>query len=127
MGVNDRQVGGTHYATSSGIQHWDLVELNGLGYLEGCATKYVTRWRRKNGVQDLDKAVHFIEKLRELHDAGSRINRGFVHRTALLQFAADNNLNADELKIVELICNWATSAALQEAVQRIEKMRADSQ
>lgn len=61
--VNKYQVGGEHYSRGGAIQHWDLVELNGLGYLEGCATKYVTRWRNKNGVQDLEKAVHYITKL----------------------------------------------------------------
>ena len=64
MSANERQVGGDHYR--SRYQHWDFVEEGGLGYLEGCATKYVSRWRQKNGVQDLEKAEHYVQKLVEL-------------------------------------------------------------
>lgn len=61
--ANKRQVAGDHY--KSGIQHWDYVIANGLGYFEGQITKYVTRWRKKNGLQDLEKARHFLDKLIE--------------------------------------------------------------
>ena len=60
------ELGGDHYRSE--FQHWDLIEQNGIGYLEGCASKYVTRWRKKNGVQDLEKALHYVEKLQELHN-----------------------------------------------------------
>ncbi len=62
--ANDRQVGGQHYNTP--IQHWDYVVANELGYFEGQITKYVTRWRSKNGLEDLEKARHFLDKLIEV-------------------------------------------------------------
>lgn len=62
--ANSRQVGGEHY--QSPIQHWDFVAANGLDYFQGQITKYVCRWRYKNGVQDLEKARHFLEKYIEL-------------------------------------------------------------
>lgn len=62
--ANDTQVAGTHYR--SAIQHWDFVAARGLGYFEGQVTKYLTRWRKKNGAQDLQKARHFLAKLIEL-------------------------------------------------------------
>jgi hypothetical protein len=34
-----------------------VVAMEGLGYLEGTAVKYVSRWRSKGGIQDLEKAV----------------------------------------------------------------------
>jgi hypothetical protein len=61
--ANETQVAGEHYRTP--IQHWDYVLANDLGYLEGQITKYVTRWRKKNGVEDLLKARHFLDKLIE--------------------------------------------------------------
>lgn len=61
--ANDRQVGGTHYAMD--YQHWDFVTDLKLPYLIGCATKYPTRWRGKNGLEDLRKAVHYIDKAEE--------------------------------------------------------------
>lgn len=64
--ANDRQVGGGHYK-KGGEEHWDRMwRLHGRGYFVGCITKYVERYHEKNGVQDLEKAIHFIEKLIEL-------------------------------------------------------------
>lgn len=66
--ANDRQVGGTHYR--SDIQHWDFVVANNLDYFQGQITKYVTRWRNKNGLNDLEKARHFLDKYIELVKSG---------------------------------------------------------
>lgn len=61
--ANDMQVGGTHYKTK--YEHWDFVLDTGMGYFDGQATKYVTRWRNKEGVKDLKKALHFVNKMLE--------------------------------------------------------------
>lgn len=67
MSANDRQVGGDHYKVKDGEQHWDRIyRLFGPGYLIGCATKYIERYQKKGGEQDLEKAMHYIEKLKEL-------------------------------------------------------------
>ena len=41
-------------------------KLNNIPFLEGNVIKYVTRWRNKNGIADLEKAKHYIELLIEL-------------------------------------------------------------
>lgn len=64
--ANERQVGGAHYQTKT-YQHWDWACDIDLHYLLACATKYVARWRDKNGVQDLEKACHYLEKAMERH------------------------------------------------------------
>lgn len=63
--ANDRQVAGDHYKGKS-IQPWDYIASNGLGYFEGNVVKYVSRWRDKGGVADLEKARHYLDKLIEL-------------------------------------------------------------
>lgn len=63
--ANAEQVGGTHYRDQA-VQPWDFIARNGIGYLEGCAIKYLSRWRQKGGVADLRKARHYIDKLIEL-------------------------------------------------------------
>jgi uncharacterized protein DUF3310 len=63
MRANDYQVGGKHY--QSEIQHWDYVLANEIPYLEAMIIKYLTRWRKKNGVEDVKKAYHFFLKLAE--------------------------------------------------------------
>ena len=61
----ESQVGGDHYKQLV-IQPVEYIHKNGIGYMEGCAIKYLTRWRNKGGVQDLEKAKHFIDLLIEL-------------------------------------------------------------
>lgn len=65
--VNSQQVGGDHYRTKS-IQPWDFIAANDLGFFEGNIVKYVSRWRTKNGVEDLKKARHYLDKLIELQE-----------------------------------------------------------
>jgi hypothetical protein len=69
--ANTRQVGGKHYQKP--IQHWDFVIANGIPYMEAQVVKYVFRWREKNGVQDLEKARHFLDKLIETAEAEANV------------------------------------------------------
>ncbi len=61
----DTQVGGDHYK-SLPIQVVEYNFFNDIPYMEGNIIKYITRWRTKNGIQDLEKAKHYIELLIEL-------------------------------------------------------------
>jgi len=61
---NKTQVGGQHYKRLA-IQPWDYVLANNLGYMEGSVIKYISRWRDKNGLEDLHKCRHFLNKLIE--------------------------------------------------------------
>ena len=65
--ANDRQVDGTHYQKGD-VQHWDWAK--NLPYLEGCATKYIGRHQDKNGLKDIAKGLHFVEKIVEEHYPG---------------------------------------------------------
>lgn len=60
MNALNRQVGGTHYQTS-GVQHVTFCQRNRVPWAESCAIKYLMRWRKKNGLQDLEKALHYLE------------------------------------------------------------------
>lgn len=63
--ANENQIGGYHYKTNK-IQPWDFIAANNLGYFEGNIIKYVSRWKEKNGIEDLRKARHYLDKLIEL-------------------------------------------------------------
>ena len=65
--ANEVQVGGTHYKQLKGMEPWDVITGWGLGYLDGTALKYIARWKHKNGVQDLEKAIHFLQKAIEVY------------------------------------------------------------
>ena len=58
------QVGGNHYK-SKAIQPVEFIHANGIGFFEGNVIKYVSRWNDKGGLQDLNKAKHYLEMLIE--------------------------------------------------------------
>ena len=64
--ANTKQVDGTHYK-EFGIQPWDFIVANDIPYLEGNVIKYICRHKDKNGLRDLEKAKHYIEKLIEVY------------------------------------------------------------
>ena len=66
MSANDKQVGGQHYKNLA-VQPWDALEAwlspeEFRGFLKGSAIAYLARGREL----DLDKAIHYLEKLREV-------------------------------------------------------------
>jgi len=61
------QVGGDHYSKLA-IQPVEYINKNNLSYLQGNVIKYVTRYKDKNGVEDLEKAKHYIDLLIELEE-----------------------------------------------------------
>ncbi len=58
--ATDEQVGGDHYKGRA-IQPIDYILANELDFCEGNVVKYVTRWRFKNGVEDLKKARQYLD------------------------------------------------------------------
>ena len=65
MNPMEHQVGGTHYKDMP-IQPVEYIHANAMGYLEGNVVKYISRWRKKNGMADLEKARHYIDLLIQL-------------------------------------------------------------
>jgi len=67
----NKQVAGSHYKDLP-IQPVEYIHANALGYFEGNVIKYVSRWRKKNGIADLEKAKHYIELLIQLENRNAR-------------------------------------------------------
>jgi len=59
------QVGGSHYKDMK-IQPIEYCQKNGLSYCESNAIKYISRHRKKNGREDVLKAIHMLNLLLEL-------------------------------------------------------------
>lgn len=62
--VLSRQVGGKHYKDKT-IQPITYILANNLDFCEGSIVKYITRWRSKGGVEDLEKIKHYVDFLIE--------------------------------------------------------------
>ena len=56
----------THYNHGNKIEVWDYIWDHDLDFLEGNIVKYVSRWKHKNGLQDLEKAKQYLDKLIDL-------------------------------------------------------------
>jgi len=61
----DKQIGGKHY-TGFKIQPIEFITKNKLSFIQGCIVKYICRYDKKNGKEDLDKIIHYCELLKEL-------------------------------------------------------------
>ena len=65
---SELQIGGGHYKKFK-IQPAEFCYKNEIPYLEATAIKYLCRWKDKGGIQDLEKAKHFIDLLIEFENA----------------------------------------------------------
>jgi len=62
--ILDHQEGGSHYKKMA-IQPIDFIYFNDIPFIEGNIIKYILRHRKKNGLEDLKKAKHYLEILIE--------------------------------------------------------------
>lgn len=99
MPANDKQVGGDHYGGGE-FQHWDYVAAVNQSYHAGCASKYVARWRKKHGKQDLEKALHYVEKCKELRLSGCLVHTRIA---TFWRFVLVNELNVLDAMVIFFI------------------------
>jgi hypothetical protein len=59
-----KQIGGRHYQDFV-IQPAEFINKNRLLFAEGNAIKYICRHSKKGGIQDIDKAIHYLEMVKE--------------------------------------------------------------
>lgn len=97
--VNDKQIGGDHY--QAGFQHWDWILMVALPYLPATVTKYLTRWKKKNGIQDLEKSLHYLDKFIDdetrRHKEISQLTTNFINSNAIERY---------EARVTSLIMNY---------------------
>jgi hypothetical protein len=103
------QVGGNHYA--SVYQHWDWAADTKMGYLEGNATKYLSRWRKKNGLEDLKKARSYVDKIITYAQQGYKNQSTYVY-SAFAQFCDCNKIQGPERDAMLLLSLWSSQTDL---------------
>lgn len=126
--MSDGQVGGTHYQAT--IQVWDFVAENGIPFMEGNIVKYVTRAKKKrdNPVQDLEKAQHYLQKLKEFVAKGSAFPRGgFLNsvKISARKFTESNGLGARQEQVIRLVAFWRSTQDLTHAEDLLAQWIAD--
>ena len=63
--ATDKQIGGNHYKAYT-IQPIEFIVKNKLNFIQGNVVKYICRYENKNGIEDLDKIIHYCELAKEL-------------------------------------------------------------
>lgn len=114
------QVGGNHYASE--YQHWDFVEDMEMGYLEGCATKYMARWGKKDGLKDLKKARSYVLKLLVRHEEHGRENRSCFKPEAFAEFLEANKIAGLDGTICAMLALWKDSGSLRAVLSLISHL-----
>lgn len=129
MVANERQVGGNHYGGGD-FMHWDWVLSIGLPYLEAHATKYLARWPSKGApLQDLEKALHFIDKIKENVTLcmalvrATRPERAWVVSETTRLFATANVAKGVRTRsAINLLATWTTIGDLDAAADHVRQL-----
>jgi len=121
------QEGGDHYQAE--YQHWDWVIDIHMSYLPACATKYVSRWWKKNGVQDLLKAKTYVQKMIANYD---KIILNECDPPANIdqlnsRFRKANHLPDMEFEICCLLSDWQSKNQLEFVVKMIDQLTVNAQ
>lgn len=113
MTANNYQVGGTHYKKQS-YQHWDFVINNQIPYMEAQIIRYVSRYRHKNGIQDLHKAKHFASKMIECGEKLRDNTPGEIPSDEILRFVNGNDIQGRARSIIVFICMFTMTRTMRE-------------
>ena len=129
---NERQVGGAHYRKNTAYQHWDLVADTGMNYYTAQVTKYLTRWRSKNGAEDVRKALHYCDKLISLREEGRAPLCSVAQLFAMpnckaaldkfYQFVDEQGLSKDETIIFEQCISYQSQPDLLRLRENIQQL-----
>lgn len=65
--ASETQIGGNHYSDMA-IQPTEFIHKNNLSFIQGNIIKYVCRYKSKGGIEDLNKAKHYIDLLIEFEE-----------------------------------------------------------
>ena len=98
----DAQVGGDHYR-KLGIQPIELIRDINANFFQGNVIKYVTRYKDKNGIKDLEKAKHYLELMRELHPDNNSSKITSYEIDSVNEYICVNNIDTDAAKIIRIV------------------------
>ena len=98
-GALAEQIGGDHYRKLV-IQPVELIRDINANFFQGNVIKYVTRYKDKNGIKDLEKAKHYLELMRELKpQTDTKLSQEYLLE-AVANYSTGNNLGDFERDII---------------------------
>lgn len=97
MKATNIQVGGSHYIDMA-MQPIELISALKCSFIQGCIIKYISRYKAKNGAQDIRKCIHYAQLAIHLKDSMQH-NDGDIYIYAN-NFADKNNLTSLQRRII---------------------------
>ena len=110
--ANNIQWGGVHYKHGEGIEVWDFAYAYRYNNFESSILRYIVRYKKKNGLEDIRKAIHYLQKYIEVTAAiaprysyvgissGGELQR---HESDCVQFCRDYKLGPNQTRAVKLL------------------------
>lgn len=119
MKVLDSQVGGSHYKCLP-YQPVEFCARTQMNFIQGSIIKYVSRHRQKNGLQDLQKALHFAELAIELKPKGHQLRIPEQAQVKLFLDMNKNFLTFDERILIKAVTlqDWSTAIMLIKEISK---------
>ena len=89
------QVGGSHYKKLS-MQPIELIVKAKLSFIQGNIVKYITRYEYKNGIEDINKCIHYANLAMDLNDTGPE------HKMLNIAYSycSVNKLSAPQINVI---------------------------
>lgn len=100
--VLKQQIGGNHYKDMT-FQPIELISRLKCSFIQGCIIKYISRYKNKNGKQDIEKCIHYAQLAKACG------GNWFCDNAALIvEYCLKNNLNKHQSAIIRhtVNCRW---------------------
>lgn len=91
------QVGGSHYKDML-LQPIELIAVLRCSFIQGCIIKYISRYKAKNGVEDIKKCIHYAQLAIQLGD--KRKCNDKILSMSLNKYILKNKLTIIQRKII---------------------------
>ena len=98
--LNDREVHGKHYQAE--YQHWDWAYDLKLSYMHASPGKYIARHSKKNGAEDIRKAMSFYIKMKELNAPHAYQKLDVLEDILTLKFFQLNKIPVLECEVIQM-------------------------
>lgn len=113
------QVGGDHYKNHA-MQPIQLITKTRCTFIQGCIWKYITRYKEKNGKEDIQKCIHYAQLAIQLNDNGQL---GYRKLDIVREYCKVNNLSKEQEAVIMLTAYNSYQRVIDECKVMLEEYK----
>lgn len=119
------QVGGDHYKNLR-LQPVEFILWNDWDFCAGCALKHIVRHRAKNGLQDIQKAKHYLALRHQLWTDNIEPKTPPQNRVSMNDFLLANDIGGHEANALLSLETWVLNQSIaNESMMHINAILAE--